>query len=739
MSRTSMSFLVVLTVSLLAHHTTAASCNSEDEKALLAFKDADQDRSKLLTTWSPQSSCCEWSGIKCDGASGRVSELKLESLGLTGTLSPELGSLSHLRTLNVHGNSMDGPIPSTFGKLLRLEVLDLGTNFFSGALPASLAQLASTLQTLDLSGYRFEGPFPSVIGKLTSLRKLILERADASAGSIPSFLASLENLTILNLQGSWFTGSIPSSLSKLKNLQTLDLSDGLRLTGSIPAFLGGLQNLEYLDLSGTKFSGSIPPSLGNLPKLRFLDISNTLVSSSIPVEIGKLTSLETLRISGTKAAGRIPDTLGNLKKLKVLELSQNAGMRGPIPSSFGQLSSLEELSVSSTGLTGQIPSSLGQLSRLVKLDVTSNSLSGSIPESLGLLSSLEVFWASENLLSGRVPEGFARGLKNLTVLQLSMNNLTGLPTNMAKLVNLNAVYLDNNDIRSFDAISGLATLPELSTISLSRCKLQGPIPSWFANLNLKQQPLGSSCLIDLSFNSITGTIPAALGRNSNLTNLFLQSNKLQGKLPDSFGKTLPRLTYSDFSSNFLTGVPADLSNLGKGVLYSLGLEHNNLSFQALEGLTTLSQVSFLTLDHSHLTGAIPSWFSKIRMIQDDSDSVAVLRLSSNIITGRIPPELGQLTQVTGLYLDDNAIAGEIPRSLANLTSLQRMNLAQNRLTGKIPVEFLALKRLRYLNVSHNQLTGAIPDGAPLSTMDPENFAGNPGLCGKPLSPCPTKP
>ncbi|XP_024523743.1 receptor-like protein 6 [Selaginella moellendorffii] len=81
----------------------------KDEKALLAFKSADVDRSNLLNKWTQQSSCCAWPGVKCDGASSRVSELKLESMGLRGTLSPELGSLSQLQTLSVHDNGVEGP------------------------------------------------------------------------------------------------------------------------------------------------------------------------------------------------------------------------------------------------------------------------------------------------------------------------------------------------------------------------------------------------------------------------------------------------------------------------------------------------------------------------------------------------------------------------------------------------------------------------------------------------------
>ena len=68
-----------------------------------------------------------------------------------GPIPSELGSLSGLRVLRVHGNDLSGPIPSELGNLSALELLDLGGNDLSGPVPPELANL-SALESLDLGG-----------------------------------------------------------------------------------------------------------------------------------------------------------------------------------------------------------------------------------------------------------------------------------------------------------------------------------------------------------------------------------------------------------------------------------------------------------------------------------------------------------------------------------------------------------------------------------------------------------
>ena len=85
-------------------------------------------------------------------------------------------------------------------------------------------------------------------------------------------------------------------------------------------------------------------------------------------------------------------------------------------------------------------------------------------------------------------------------------------------------------------------------------------------------------------------------------------------------------------------------------------------------------------------------------------------LSGNGLSGGIPPELGNLANLRGLWLSDNGLGGEIPPSLGRLADLERLNLSGNHLSGEIPSELGDLNCLGLMYLGKNQLTGCIPEG-----------------------------
>ena len=85
-----------------------------------------------------------------------------------------------------------------------------------------------------------------------------------------------------------------------------------------------------------------------------------------------------------------------------------------------------------------------------------------------------------------------------------------------------------------------------------------------------------------------------------------------------------------------------------------------------------------------------------------------LALSQNGLSGRIPPELGQLSQLQGLYLRGNELGGPIPPELGQLADLRELLLERNDLSGAIPRELGSLARLQGLYLGRNRLSGALP-------------------------------
>ena len=69
---------------------------------------------------------------------------------------------------------------------------------------------------------------------------------------------------------------------------------------------------------------------------------------------------------------------------------------------------------------------------------------------------------------------------------------------------------------------------------------------------------------------------------------------------------------------------------------------------------------------------------------EDTDS---LDLSNNQLTGSIPPEIGNLTNLEYLYLYNNQLTGVIPESICNLTlnfTDYHFNISNNQLCPPYP-------------------------------------------------------
>ena len=88
--------------------------------------------------------------------------------------------------------------------------------------------------------------------------------------------------------------------------------------------------------------------------------------------------------------------------------------------------------------------------------------------------------------------------------------------------------------------------------------------------------------------------------------------------------------------------------------------------------------------------------------------VKTLELGDSELTGVVPPELGDLSQLEWLSLYDNRLTGVIPPELGRLSQLEWLDLGGNMLIGSIPSELGRLSRLEWLDLSGNVLIGPIP-------------------------------
>ncbi|PIN04168.1 Serine/threonine protein kinase [Handroanthus impetiginosus] len=155
--------------------------------ALMSMKKEMRDENHALDGWDINSvDPCTWNMVGCS-AEGFVISLEMASMGLSGTLSPSIGNLTHLRTMLLQNNRLSGVVPHEIGKLSELQTLDLSSNQFVGEIPSSLGHL-TRLSYLRLSKNKFSGQIPGNVANLTGLSVLDLSFNNLS-GPIPKILA----------------------------------------------------------------------------------------------------------------------------------------------------------------------------------------------------------------------------------------------------------------------------------------------------------------------------------------------------------------------------------------------------------------------------------------------------------------------------------------------------------------------------------------------------------------------
>ena len=141
-----------------------------------------------------------------------------------------------------------------------------------------------------------------------------------------------------------------------------------------------------------------------------------------------------------------------------------------------------------------------------------------------------------------------------------------------------------------------------------------------------------------------------------------------------------------------------------GVVNGSGLDCNgdcNENIQIGEWCYNIEKTTSIYLGSSGLTGEIPPEIGNLT-------NLLWLDLSFNQLTGQIPPEIGNLTNLIRLYLYSNQLTEEIPSEIGNLTNLQVLEISDNQLTGEIPSEIGNLINLTELGLVNNQITGVIP-------------------------------
>ncbi|XP_048573982.1 receptor-like protein EIX2 [Triticum urartu] len=412
-----------------------------------------------------------------------------------------------------------------------------------------------------------------------------------------------------------------------------------------------------------RISGEMGPSLAALQKLRYLDLSrNDFYGASIPLFMGSLENLRYLNLSSSSLSGRIPSQLGNLSNLRYLDVGGSDNYLDVVDLAWlSRLSLLSYLDLSNANLSPV------QDWFHMELHLSHCVWHGPIPEELGNMTSLQV-------------------------IDFDYNDLVGLiSSNLRNLCHLEELYLDYNNFN----------------VNIGEFLNQLPRCSW------------STIQVLSLANMITGTVPLEVGALSNLTELDLSYNKLNGVLMKEHFSSLFKLEYLELGGNSLKidieqnwVPPFGLKSIDLGSclvgprfpewirwqadVYSLCLRNANLDDVIPEWFwVTFFRTKFLDASGNKLHGSLPANLQHM--------SVRMLYLGSNMLIGQIP---GLPVNISYLNLSSNSFSGSLPSKL-KAPLLEQLLLANNQITGTIPSSICQLTELRRLELSGNNLTGDV--------------------------------
>ncbi|PON65000.1 Serine/threonine protein kinase [Trema orientale] len=247
-----------------------------------------------------------------------------------------------------------------------------------------------------------------------------------------------------------------------------------------------------------------------------------------------------LGLSTMGLKGKLEGDIGGLSELRSLDLSFNKGLTGPLSSRLGDLQNLNILILAGCGFSGKIPDELGNLKELSFLALNSNNFTGSVPPSIGKLSN--VYWLdmADNQLTGTLPISTPTtpGLDQLLKAKhfhFNKNQLSGtIPPQLfsSEMVLIHILFDGNRFTGTIPSTVGL--VQTLEVLRLDRNALVGEVPSNLNNLtNINE--------LNLAFNNLNGSFPDLTGMN-NLNYVDLSNNSFETSEPPAWFSTLPSLT-----------------------------------------------------------------------------------------------------------------------------------------------------------------------------------------------------
>ncbi|XP_068574594.1 protein flightless-1 homolog [Cebidichthys violaceus] len=369
---------------------------------------------------------------------------------------------------------------------------------------------------------------------------------------------------------------------------------------------------------------------------------------------------------------------GVLPFIRGVDLSGNDFKGGYFPEHVKCMSSLRWLKLNRTGLC-YLPEELASLQKLEHLSVSHNSLTTLHGELSSLPNLRAVVARANNLKNSGVPDDIFQ-LDDLSVLDLSFNQLSEIPRDLENSRNMLVLNLSHNSINSIPN-QLFINLTDLLYLDLSDNKLDSLPPQMRRLVHLQTLTLNNNPLMHAQLRQL----PAMVA----LQTLHLRNTqRTQSNMPTSL-EGLTHLADVDLSCNDLTRLPECLYSLSS--LKRLNLSTNQISELSL-CIDQWTQLETLNLSRNQLT-SLPSAICKLAKLKK-------LYVNSNKLDfDGVPPGVGKLSSLTEFMAANNNLE-LIPEGLCRCGKLKKLVLNKNRLVT-LPEAIHFLTDLEILDVREN--------------------------------------
>lgn len=200
---------------------------------------------------------------------------------------------------------------------------------------------------------------------------------------------------------------------------------------------------------------------------------------------------------------------------------------------------------------------------------------------------------------------------------------------------------------------------------------------------------------------LEGTMPPQVALLSELKQILFNGLGYQGEMsnlvpPFEALKSLQRLAdLSLQNQNIVGNLPMSQLLPVKDTLNILRLTDNSLSGSIPSQIGEFTNLSLLTFVNNKLSGTLPSQAGLLRVDR--------FKLSQNRLSGPLPTQIGLMTQANVVEISENLLNGALPSELGMMSSMTRLSLANNSLTGQIPSELALAMNLAQIDLSLNKL------------------------------------